>query len=103
MKLLVIVHEAAPGLVHGQGLLVGVVEHVLVVLPRDGRLDLHYLALGLGAPDGHGVRPAITVAAALADAGLAAAGTGLERTRNICCRFHSPYPNASVVLYYTCR
>ena len=43
LKLLVVVHEAAPRLVNREGPLVGVVQQVLVVLSRDGRLDLYYL------------------------------------------------------------
>ena len=77
MVLLVVVHETFPRLVDGPVPGVGVVEHVVVVLAAERSLDLDGLAHALGTPHGQRVGAA-AVAAALAQAGLDAAGAGLK-------------------------
>ena len=57
------------------------VQHVLVVLPRDLGLDLHHLALILRLADGASVGPA-TLAPTLPQAGLDPAVSGLGNGGN---------------------
>ena len=77
LVLLVVVGKAPPGFVDGQMSLLGVVQHVVVVLPRDLGLDLDRLALVLRLADGARVGPA-AIAATLPQAGLNPSVPSLE-------------------------
>ena len=80
MVLLVVVHKTPPGLVDGQVFLLRVVQHVVVILPRQLGLNLDDLAHLLRLTYGARVGPP-AVATALAQTGLDAAVPGLEEEK----------------------